>query len=465
MGFDETCARRATGVTLLALVLSPFGRGAKVEFTTYDAVTEVLVSYADRLPVELSNPNPAKWNAWNRKNDQAIRGRLERGERDSMVNLLLSGTSFTTQPRIGIADLRERTRDGVLKSRVNDLVRGLTVPGNNERLIILRGLLQRNSIELDTQDGPEKAGVYILENLTRVLEEKRAFATRSAKALDAPENSRETPPVLVERAELFRDRGVSLDTGILADFSVDLALRRLKDRGVLGPGRVARVAVIGPGLDFIDKDESAAFDYFPLQTLQPFALMDSLLRLDLSRKDNLSLTAFDISPLVIAHFQHARQQAEKKTGYVMQLPQDVARPWPPDLESYWRTLGNQTGTAAQPLLPPALFSGMRTRAVRVSPEVVLQCQAVDLDVVAQRLNLPLQDRFDLIVATNIFLYYDRFQQALALQNVASMMKPGGILLSNDELPILPASGMSLISVTAISDGGPGRDAVAAYRKN
>jgi hypothetical protein len=44
------------------------------------------------------------------------------------------------------------------------------------------------------------------------------------------------------------------------------------------------------------------------------------------------------------------------------------------------------------------------------------------------------------------------------------MKPGGVLLSNDELPMRPASGMNLLGITAISHGGSGRDAIAAYRK-
>ena len=81
------------------------------------------------------------------------------------------------------------------------------------------------------------------------------------------------------RPGLFRDRGVSLDTGIFPNFSIDQALRDLKNRGVLHEGQVARVAVIGPGLDFSDKNENTSYDYYPQQTLQPFALLDSLSRL------------------------------------------------------------------------------------------------------------------------------------------------------------------------------------------
>jgi hypothetical protein len=44
---------------------------------------------------------------------------------------------------------------------------------------------------------------------------------------------------------------------------------------------------------------------------------------------------------------------------------------------------------------------------------------------------PANQRFDLIVATNIFLYYDRFEQALALLNLEAMLNTGGVLLTND----------------------------------
>jgi hypothetical protein len=438
---------------------------ASGEFTSYDSIKAVLDEFARSLPAGLGNPNPARWDAWNRKNDQAIRSRLERGDLDSMVNLLLFGTSFTKQPRIAIADLAAQARSGVLRQRVTDLVHGLAAPDGNERLEILRELILKKGFPLDTPHSQEEAGVFVMENLRRVLEEKRTFAARSMEAADSVKGASQdgAAPTLVERSGLFRDRGVSLDTGILATFSIDLALKRLKQRGVI-KGPIARVAVIGPGLSFIDKDGPAAFDYFPLQTVQPFALIDSLLQLDLAGNGNLSLTALDISPLVIGHFQHARHQAEKNAGYVIQLPQDAARTWPPDLENYWRNLGARVGTEVKPLPAPQVFPGLRTRAIQIRPEVILECQAAGLDMVAQRLSLPPQERYDLVVATNVFLYYDRFQQALALQNVASMMKPGGLLLSNDALPVLPSSGMHLEGITAISDGGAGRDAVAAYRK-
>ena len=192
----------------------------------------VLDAFAARLPRELANPNVSKWNAWNHKNDQAIRARLERGDLDPLVTFLLFRTSFASQPRIHLPGLADQARAGVLNARVRDLVRGLSAPPDKERLIILRKLVERNGQELNTGEGQDKAGRFILENLTRVLKEKQNFAARSAAAAGS---------TLEERLELFQDRGLSLDTGILADFSIDIALGRLKERSVLaGHPHVAR---------------------------------------------------------------------------------------------------------------------------------------------------------------------------------------------------------------------------------
>jgi hypothetical protein len=414
-------------------------------FVSYAMVKPILDQQQDRLPPELKNVDPAKWTAWSRQQDQAIRARLRQGDLESMVNLLLFGTSFTKQPRIRIEDLAAASKSGALRARVDDLVMGLTMPGDNERLIFLNGLLKGEGFDPSTPEGARKTGVFILGNLQRVLEERRAIADRAeeAKRVTGPAD----PAKLLDRASLFSDRGVSLDTGILPNFSIEQALRDLKTRGVLREGQVARVAVIGPGLDFIDKNEESSYDYYPQQTLQPFALYDSLVRLGLAKTGAVSLSVFDISARVIDHVERARERARKNTGYVIQLPRDVARPWPPELIAYWRALGDQVGTAVTPIRPPQMFQGLETRAVRIRPEVVLACEPMDLNIVLERVNLPEKDRFDVVVGTNIFVYYGAFEQSLALENIGAMLKPGGLLLTNDRLPEVAGGSMRLAGTT------------------
>ena len=430
-----------TAVSLLA---------ADRSFTPYPTVQSLT------LPPELRNLDESKWLAWARRHDKTIRDRLRQGDLDSMVNLLLFGTSFTSQPRIHIETLTEASKSGVLRARVDDLVAGLRNPGSNERLLVLQHLVP---------DSPIEAGKFIYSQLLRVLQERQTLAARAAQA-DAATHP-DDPASLLDRASFFRDRGVSLDTGIIPDFSIEQALRDLKQRGLLREGQVARFAVIGPGLDFIDKNEESAYDYYPPQTIQPFALYDSLLRLKLTGGPALSVSILDISPRVFEHVQRARARAAKNSGYVIQLPRDVARPWPSGLIAYWNSLGDQVAAEVPPLRPPEIFPGLETRAVQIRSDVVLACEPVDLDIIVQRLDLAPAARFDLIVATNIFVYYDAFEQSLAAENVASMLKPGGILLSNDRLPELAPASLRLAGVTIVPFDAPGvsaRQVVGWYGK-
>jgi hypothetical protein len=439
-------------------------------FIPYASVQLILNEYREHLPAELKNADQAKWMAWARGQDSSIRARLRQGDLDSMVNLLLYGTSFTHAPRISMEGegIAEASRAGVLRTRVDYLVAGLRSPGDNERLIFLQQLLRSEGIDVGSSDGPRQAGIFILKNLQRVVEERKTLAERAvdAKPVTGPDASPLDPGSLLDRSSLFRDRGVSLDTGIFPDFSIEQTLRDLKKRGKLREGQVARVAVIGPGLDFIDKSEQSAYDYYPQQTLQPFALYDSLVRLRLAKTGGLSMSIFDISPRVIEHVQRARERARKNIGYGVQLPRDATIPGPPELIDYWKTLGDQVGAPIAPITPPRIFQGLETRAVQIRPNVVLACEPIDLNIVLERLNLPAADQYDLMVGTNIFVYYDAFEQALALENAGAMLKPGGLLLTNDRLPVVPGGAMRLDGVTVVPYGTAvsARQAVGWYRK-
>jgi chemotaxis methyl-accepting protein methylase len=57
-----------------------------------------------------------------------------------------------------------------------------------------------------------------------------------------------------------------------------------------------------------------------------------------------------------------------------------------------------------------------------------------MNIVGQTADFPAGEGFDLVIATNILVYYDNFQQALAMSNIARMMNAGGIFVSNTPLP-------------------------------
>ena len=275
------------------------GHRSVVSFAT---VKQVLEALANELPLELKEPNEAKWKAWAQHEDDIVRARLERGALDSMINLLLFGTSFTTQPRV---ITMQNSDDPVVQSRLEDLLQGLRNPGKNERLLFLRNLLRGSGMDSDNSAGYEGTKKFVLENLWRVVQEQNTFREQFDEATS--ESNQQAG--LSKRSHLFRERGISLDTSILSSFGIEGALRDMKDRAVLAKRSITRVAVIGPGLDFTDK--GFGYDFYPLQTLQPFAVYDSLVRLGLAEPGKIEVIAFDISQEVLEHLRRARDRAEK----------------------------------------------------------------------------------------------------------------------------------------------------------
>ena len=405
----------------------------------------VLEAFAGELPPQLREPNEGKWKAWAQHEDNFVRARLEQGALDSMINLLLFGTSFTTQPRV--ITMRD-FEDPVVQARVTDLLETLRNPGNNERIIFLRNLLRSRGVDPNSSVGSEKTKNFVLENLRRVVQEQNTIRKQFDQA--GSESNQEVG--LSERSRVFRDRGISVDTTILSSFGIDGALRDIKERAVLPKGSITRVAVIGPGLDFTDK--GFGYDFYPLQTLQPFAVYDSVVRLGLAEPGMIEVTAFDISQEVLEHLRRARDRAENGENYVVQLPRE-SWPWAPEAVQYWRSFGSEIGTPVAPIQPPPALEGLETRAVAIRPEVVLSCKPVDLNVVFEQFDRSATRPFDLIIATNVFLYYDTFEQALALRNISSLLKPGGFFLTNDWLPHVHQIPMRSTGYTPVRYGESG----------
>ena len=222
----------------------------------------------------------------------------------------------------------------------------------------------------------------------------------------------------------------------------------MNERGVLAKRSITRVAVIGPGLDFTDK--GFGYDFYPLQTLQPFAIYDSLVRLGLAEPGKIEVIAFDISQEVLEHLR-ARGTAPKRRELHRAIAARVL------------AMGGRSGSllafirqrdryAVAPIQPPPALSGLETRAVAIRPEVVLSCKPVDLNVVFEQFAGSATKPFDLIIATNVFLYYDTFEQALALRNISTLLKPGGFFLTNDWLPHVSQTSMRSTEYTPVRYG-------------
>lgn len=419
----------------------------RVILIPYEEARPTLEAMGDTTPAELRSVDAASWSKWVARRNTEIRARVIQGDEDSIVNLLLFGTSFTLRPRITSRYLNQLTGKksvsespelagfrAAIEARADDLAKALIAPGKNERLLFARELIRRTKgYDVVTPAGREGIKQYLLANLARVLNEQTGYA----RALESAQLLNDASAEFIERSKLYSSRGLSSDTSLLPNFAIEKALLSIKTRGLLEARGVRRVAIIGPGLDFTDKQDG--YDFYPQQTIQPFAIIDTLLRLGLASANKLRVTTFDLSPRVNDHLRRAEQRGLRGASYIIQLPRDAQARWSQEASDYWTRFGNQIGTAATPAAAPAGLGEVKVRAVRVRPSVAALITPEDLNIVLQRLVLPPGEEFDLVIATNIFVYYDVFEQSLALTNVAHMLRVGGLLLSNNALLELPAT--------------------------
>lgn len=451
----------------------------KARDISFTEAQPVLQDFSDDLPPDLRGLTDAearsRWPQYVHDHDSATRQRLLEGDEDSLVNLLLYGTSFTNQPRVtrefmseagpqvaasGAKSLADNRTSRVVQLRIAALLNALSAPGASERLKYMRQLMECKGIRFDRGADHQKAQQYLVTLLERVQAE---FAEYS-KTLQASRSTGDPNQEFAVRSTLFKDRGISLDTSIMPDYALEEALKQLLNLGVLTKGSIRRVAVIGPGLDFADKSEG--FDFYPQQTTQPFLLLDSLLRLGLSRKDDVSITTLDISPRVNQHIALIRQRAKQGTSYVLQLPLPADRTWEVSAKAFWQKAGEFIGATTKPVPAPPSAGKLYRRAVRIPPQLVLRIAPEEMNLVWQRLDLPAAQHYDLVVATNVLVYYDEFHQALALDNIQSMLRENGVLLTNNGLPEVPSLAMkqSGHSATAYSDRSADGDYIVWYRQ-
>lgn len=416
----------AAALVLQSLRLALFAQGQTR--VTFEQAAPVFTALPSNLPPGLRGLSTEQiarqWTSWVEQHDRDVRARLARGDEDSLVNFWLYGTSFTAHPPAiaRAAPGSPSALDDILEGRLNDLLDGIMTPRDNERLQFAHRVLAGRDADPRQSGGRERARAFLLDARQRMIREFAGTdqALAAAKAGGAA-------ALTAANATIFRSRGLSSDTSLLADYSVHVGLESIASQGTLARGSVRRVALVGPGLDFTNKADG--YDYYPQQTIQPFALINSLRRLRLAAAD-LQVTTFDISARVNEHLKHAPARAASRSGYVVTLPLDGEEAWTKPLLAYWQQWGDLIGEEIAGIRPPGAAGAIQTRSVRIQPGVVTSIVPRDLNLVIDRLPVGDDERFDLIVATNVLVYYDLFEQALAASNAAAMLRPGGVFVTN-----------------------------------
>ena len=421
---------KTLGVFLFCLLALCAALAQTPQFVPFASAQPVLSAMRDALPPELKTPGPVTadaWNKWVRDRDKEIRGRIEGGEAETLTNLLRLGVTYTKEPRIPFADLQNYGKDGSVNSlaekRADDLIRALAGARLSEGMLEMRVFLEKKGFSPATPDGRKKIKAYLLANLAHQRDDVTKWvAELSAKKISIYQG--------------FKDRGISTDSNLYPDYTIELHLRQMMEKGLLTPGSVHRVAIVGPGLDFVNKNFGS--DFYPPQTTQPFALIDSLARLGLADPASVDVYTFDISARVNRHIERARKTAAAGKPYTIQLLCTPLEQWEAAYRAgfleYWQKFGDRIGKPATRIAVPAAAAEIWNRAVTIRPGVVMRITPVDMNVVYQTLPLAPDQQFDLVIGTNIFVYYGGLEQALARANLATMIKPGGFLLTNEVLP-------------------------------
>ncbi len=420
--------RRFVGFVLFACSCLCFAAAQAPQFLSFSTAQPVLNTYLNSLPSELKPDgklSATAWDKWVRDQDKEIRVRVEEGEENTLTNLLRQGITFTSQPRITYQYLAQYGSssfvNNIANKRADDLIKALSSPHPSAGMLEMRALLEKKGYSLKTAAEQAKVKSYLLGNLAR-LRDDVARAGQEAK---------------VNQYQAFKDRGISTDSNLYPDYSIDLHLQHMMQEGMLTHGSIHRVAIVGPGLDFVNKKSGT--DFYPPQTTQPFAVIDTLARLGLADPNTVQLFTFDVSSRVNKHLDRARRDAAAGKPYTIQLLSSPSDGWDKTYLSgfleFWQKLGKQIGKSVPAIpVPDEIKGDIWNRSIAVRPDVVREVTPVDMNIVFQTVNLPPDKQFDLVIGTNIFVYYGSLEQSLARANIGAMVKPGGFLITNEALP-------------------------------
>lgn len=397
--------------------------------------------------------------------------RVRDGDVDHLVFYWLQSTRFTSLPPIepalsakGLVDsLEPAERETFLQqsqapptripapvtARLAALLRALDAPSKDPRLAYFRELVNATFAVRRERE------VALLNEYLRAMRfvyEKEFVAQRSPNRAEAV-------------AELYRTRGLSTDTAVEAGYLVYLGLEVIKS---LEPDRrIRRVLIVGPGLDIAPR--TSLLEVGPPESYQPWAIMDALLALGLSRVDDLEVVGADINPRVVSHLRRAHAAPPVLT-LVSEIRDSDTVTLSPEYRQYFARLGGAVGDEVKGGTAIDGDQGHLRKTVQVRATAARALRAETLDVVTERLDAP---PFDLIVATNILPYFDGVELMLAVSNIGRMLAPGGVFLHNEGRPLLPDVAASLgfpftqsrqVIIATVRGAPPLVDSVWLHRK-
>jgi len=382
--------------------------------------------------------------------------RVADGEREHLVYYALQSNRFTDRPRIepAVSALRfvrgmpAAARDRLVedpsylpdagwppaeRARMADLLRALAKQPNDARLAYFTQLVQSAS------PSPVPESFYPdYVRVARFLYRKEFLAGAGS------------PDDIAQAAHLYRERPHSSDTQLEAGYAVYLGLGTL--RGLEPDVRVTRVLVVGPGLDLAPRTDLV--DAVPPQSYQPFAVADALLSLSLASPSDLHVHSIDVNPRVV-RFVEGVSREPPVLHLLSGVKPSAGQPLRQEYREYAERLGRAIGETFA--APRTLAADPRyLRSIRIRATMARAMSAERSNIITER--LVGETPFDLVVATNVLSYFDDRQLALALSNIAAMLRPGGWLLHNESraglVETAAALDMPVVQMRTAVIGGP-----------
>jgi hypothetical protein len=373
------------------------------------------VRFADLPPGIARRFDPASFDARIQEIERDTSRREREGEFEHLVYYALQSQRFTSLPRIEPAlsarEFFEKSAlPGAVQARLASFLKAIGRPSRDPRLGYFAGLLAPGQRSVEFLEGEYR-------RVMRFLYDKE----------------------FLRREHAYETRGHSTDTQVEANYAVWTGLSVLKE--LRSASAIRRVLIVGPGLDMAPR--TALVDSHPPQSFQPYAVADALLGLGLSKPGQLNIDCADISARVVEfidRFPFGTRRLELYSG-----------PGDGEYERYFKALGGAAGKRSGGNL-------------EVNVDVARAVRAERLNVLTSRW----EAQYDLAIATNVLVYFNRRELSLALANISSMIRPGGYFLHNDGRPeidvLAAASGLEALQARTVRVNTQMFDAFAIYRK-
>lgn len=324
---------------------------------------------------------------------EAAKRRVAEGERDHMIFYALQSRRFTGLPRI----------EPALSARAFFVSR--KIPADAEARL-------KAFLEAEPTGRPHAYFRALVASEPRIHEEyRRAMGFLYEK--EWASRSKQGPARRDFIAGLYESRGHSTDSSAGANYAVHAALAALRERAPKAKFR--RVLIVGPGMEIAPR--TGLDDEDPPQSLQPYLIADSLVRLGLARLDDLAIDCADVNPRVVDHIRSFSRSDRR------------LRITAPPGDADWNAFFGGAGEAIGKRRPGNWIEVEKDSAQRVT--------AFEMNLLTERAD---PGAYDLAVATNVLLYCNRDELGLAFANIASMLTPAGYLLHNDTREAIEAWG-------------------------